>query len=513
MEQNRKVKADFPKGTGFMIAAASSGSGKTVISCALMSAFVQKGLQVAACKCGPDYIDPMFHREVVGVPSENLDLFFCGEAQLRDVYERHAEAADIVVTEGVMGYYDGMALDSEKASSYDTARTLGLPVFLTVSCKGMARSVVPMILGLLAFREDNQICGILLNRVSAALYPRMKEMIEEELKKAGHPLPVVGYVPENEVFCLKSRHLGLVTPEETKGIQDQLNRAGEILAETVELEKLLAIAEAERKRKPKRERQQEETQKEQTQKNQVQKDQARKGEPLKEQAQKEQTQKAQHIYIGNAVRQPRIAVARDEAFCFYYQANLNMFKELGCELVEFSPLCDSRLPENLQGLLLGGGYPEIYAKELSENSLMCEAVRRAVGSGIPCLAECGGFLYLHETLEGQDGKSYAMVNVIRGNAVRTGRLVRFGYVEIEAEQDGAFLRKGEKIRGHEFHYWDSTDNGSACLAVKPDGKRSWNCIHMNGNLFAGYPHLYFPSNPVLAERFVEACRNSSLENE
>ena len=177
------------KQASIMIAAASSGSGKTVISCALMSAFAKQGLRVAACKCGPDYIDPMFHREVLGVESENLDLFFCEAEVLKGLYREHTAGADVTITEGVMGYYDGRSLESEKGSSYDVARTLDIPVILVVPCRGMARSVIPTILGMLTFCGDSRIRGILLNRVSGGLYPRMKEMIESELSARGYEEP------------------------------------------------------------------------------------------------------------------------------------------------------------------------------------------------------------------------------------------------------------------------------------------------------------------------------------
>ena len=189
-----------------MIAGSSSGSGKTAITCAILSALKQKNIDVAACKCGPDYIDPMFHREVLQVPSENLDLFFSTKDSLQELFVKHGENRDIVVTEGVMGYYDGLALESDQASSYDVSRSLSMPTVLVVPCKGMALSVVPVILGMLEFRKDQQIKGIILNRISGMLYPRMKQLIESELKKRGYDIPVVGYVPEHEAFQLESRH-------------------------------------------------------------------------------------------------------------------------------------------------------------------------------------------------------------------------------------------------------------------------------------------------------------------
>ncbi|PWJ52157.1 cobyrinate a,c-diamide synthase [Faecalicatena contorta] len=458
----------------FMIAAASSGSGKTVISCGLMAAFRQSGLKVAACKCGPDYIDPMFHREVLGIDSENLDLFFYGKEILEELFERHAENADITMIEGVMGYYDGMALASEKASSYDVARTLKTPVILVVSCKGAALSVLPVIQGMIGFKEDSNICGILLNRVSSMLYPKMKQMIEEGLAQAGYAIPVIGYVPEHPVFGLESRHLGLVTPQEISSIRERLEEAGRLLSETVELDTLLSIAACSKAT---------ENRKGFSQKNSKDNGDVEEG-------------------ILREKKTVRIAVAQDEAFCFYYKDNLQFLQNEGCELVEFSPLHDNFLPEDIQGMILGGGYPELYTKDLERNVSMRSSIKEAILGGLPCLAECGGFMYLHEEMEDDKGSFRQMTGVFPGKAFHTGKLVRFGYIEIEAQKEGAFLKKGEKLRGHEFHYWDSTDNGKDCIAVKPDKRRSWECIHMEGNLFAGYPHIHFYSNLEFARRFI-----------
>ncbi len=447
-----------------LISAPSSGSGKTVISCAIMQALTMKGYRVAACKCGPDYIDPMFHREVLGVDSENLDLFFTEEEDLPEVFASHAGNKDIAVVEGVMGFYDGMALDSFRASSYDVARTLQAPVILVLSARGMALSAAAVIEGIARFREDSNIRGILLNRITAGIYPRMKDMLEKELAKRGLSIPVLGYVPEDEAFSLESRHLGLVTPAELKGLKERMARAGELLLETVDLETLCAVA-----------------------------------------AQVPEIPAPGKSPEAPEIPAPLVAVARDEAFCFYYKENLRLLEELGCELRYFSPLHDRELPANAQGLILGGGYPELYARVLSENVSMRRSIKEAVRSGIPCLAECGGFLYLQEELKDREDRAWRMAGVIKGSAASKGRLARFGYVKIEGKKDGLYLKKDENIRGHEFHYWDSTDNGADCVAVKPDGRCSWECVHMEGRLFAGFPHLYLPSNRKFAERFVEQC--------
>ena len=462
---------------GIMIAAPASGSGKTSAACGLMAAFGSRGLKVHSCKCGPDYIDPMFHREVLGVDSENLDLFFSKPEELRECFWRHTAGADLTVVEGVMGYYDGMGLDTDHGSSYEVASVLNLPVILVVPCRGAALSLAASVRGMLAFRKESNIRGILLNRVSGMLYPRLKQMLESELKQAGYDIPVVGYMPEDEAFRLESRHLGLITPQEIEGLRGQTARAGEILAGTADLDLILQIAE--------------------------------KGAANGETAEEDRSETGDKPVFGTGENRVRIGIARDKAFCFYYKDNLELLEKLGCEPVPFSPLSDPRLPDGLSGLIFGGGYPELYGRTLAENKGLLQEIHSLIEDGIPCLAECGGFMYLHEELEDREGQVWKMTGNIKGRTWPVGRLVRFGYVKImpeEARTEAGYLFPGEEIRGHEFHYWDSTDSGSDCLAVKPDGRRSWQCIHMDGNLFAGYPHLYLPSLPAFAERFVRRCR-------
>ena len=488
MKKNDCSRKEQKKNPGFLLSAISSNSGKTAAACGLMSAFLQNGKCIRACKCGPDYIDPMFHREVLGIDSKNLDLFFSDEEKLRVGYLRHTLGAELTITEGVMGFYDGMSLDSVKGSSYDVAQTLGLPVILVINARGAAMTLVATVKGIVEFRPDSNIRGILLNRVSAMLYPRLKEMLENELARIGHDeIKIVGYMPENEVFHLESRHLGLVTPQEMENLQEKVRQAGEILAKTVDLELLEKIA----------------------------------GEAAVWKTEViEESEKVGNLKSKNDP--VRIAVARDEAFCFYYKDNLELLESLGCELIEFSPLYDEKLPDNISGLIFGGGYPELYGKQLSENQSMLVSIRKALTQEkIPCLAECGGFMYLHEEMEDTDGKVWKLVGRIKGRTFPTGKLVRFGYVDLQRNLDenqifeikeqmslsDGWILPGENIRAHEFHYWDSTDSGSDCLAVKPDGKRSWECMHLEENLVAGYPHLYYPSCENFAERFVEKCRN------
>lgn len=457
-----------PGAARLLVGAPASGSGKTTFTCGFMHALVRRGLAVSACKCGPDYIDPLFHTEVIGAPSRNLDLFFSGESQVRALVADSCAISDVVVIEGAMGYYDGISV-SAAASAWDVACATDTPAVLVVDGRGRARSIAAEVLGFARFRDNSQVKGVVLNRVSEMLYPRLKELVEAE---AG--VRVYGYLPMLPDCSLESRHLGLVTAAEVVDLRAKLDRLADAMEQTIDIDGLLELAAVSATaRHPERsaERGVEESPAPQTANDPV-----------------------------------RIAVARDDAFCFYYADTLRLLKALGAELVEFSPLADTRLPEGVAGLYLGGGYPELHARELSENASMRESVVAAIRGGMPTIAECGGFLYLHERLEGDDGATYPQVGAIAGRAYRTERLGRFGYVTLTAQHDGLLAAAGEQLRAHEFHYWDVDDPGDAFLAEKPQSTRSWRCCISTPNLHAGFPHLYLPAHPQAASRFVDACR-------
>ena len=475
-----------------MLSAPASGSGKTLITCGILQALVNRGYQVASFKCGPDYIDPMFHSRVIGTKSGNLDTFFTDHATTRYLFGRRAMEAEISVVEGVMGYYDGLGGISKEASSADVAAAIEAPVVLVVNCRGMSVSAAALIKGFLEFEQPMRIKGVILNQMPAALYPDLKEEIEERL-----PVRVLGYVPKADDLVLESRHLGLVLPGEIESLKEKLNCLADVLEETLDLDAFLALAfEApeltfEAPFLPSLEAGEE----------------PQSGtEPDEEPKLREGSEKSSSCkVIRLPKRKVRIAVAEDEAFCFTYGDNLSMLRELGAELVPFSPIADGELPGDVQGLILSGGYPELHAKVLSENQSMLSSVRKAVREGLPCIAECGGFLYLHQTLEGGDGLEYPMAGVISARAYRTGKLSRFGYITLTARRDQLILREGEEIRGHEFHYWESESCGDAMQAGKPLRKRSWDCVHGTKTLYAGFPHLFFYSNPRAAWNFLKKC--------
>ena len=313
----------------FLIGAAASGSGKTLITCGILQALKNRGLQIASFKCGPDYIDPMFHSKVIGTKSRNLDTFFVDEETVRYLLAKNASDCEISVIEGVMGYYDGLAGISTEASAYDVAVKTETPAVFIVNCKGLSVSAVPYIKGFLEYKKDSRIRGVILNQISPMMYPRMKEMIESQL-----PVTVYGYVPVVKDCVLESRHLGLVMPEEIRDIQKKLQEFSKVIEKSVDLDGLIRLAQT-----------------------------AETYEEIKE----------PEIY---QVEYPvRIAVARDEAFCFFYEDNLELLRKMGAQLVEFSPIHDSKLPDHIQGLILNGGYPELYAQQLSENRSMCQIGR------------------------------------------------------------------------------------------------------------------------------------------
>ncbi len=450
-----------------LIAAPASATGKTTVACGLMRALARRGLKVQACKSGPDYIDPMFHAEVVGATSRNLDLFFADAPLVRALLAKGARQADVTVIEGAMGYYDGIA-GSAQASAWELAAKTDTPCVLVIDGRGRALSAAAEVTGFVRFRDPSKICGVIVNRVSAGYFPRLKKIIEDETG-----VPVLGYLPVLADCGLESRHLGLVTASEVEGLRDTLDRIAAVLEDTVDLDALLELAAT-----------------------------------APQLDCPDAMTKENRPRFGTAVtseNRPRIVVARDEAFCFYYRDSLGLLEELGAQLVEFSPLVDSGLPEGTSGLYLGGGYPELHASALSANESMRASVKAAIAAGLPTVAECGGFMYLHEWLEDDKGVRHPMVGTIAGTSFKTDRLGRFGYITLTAHGDSLLACAGAQLPAHEFHYWDSENCGDDFTAAKPLSTRKWECVHATPTLFAGYPHLYLASCPDAAARFVDAA--------
>lgn len=437
-----------------MIAAPSSGSGKTTLACGLLAALRERGIRTAALKCGPDYIDPMFHSQVLGAPSRNLDPFLQGEEGIRRTLSRtHPDS--FALLESAMGFYDGLN-GTDQCSGWAVARQLQTPVVLVIHPEGVGLTLAAQIRGLLDFRTPSRIAGLLLNRCKPSLGDYLAPLLERETG-----LPVLGCLPPMEQAEIGSRHLGLLTPGEVADFSGRCGALAARLEECADLSRLMGLAEDLPSPPP----------------------------------------------PAAGEKRCTIAVAWDEAFCFYYQDSLDALREAGAELAFFSPLRDRSLPSGIGGLYLGGGYPELHARALSGNRSLREEIRQAVQAGLPTLAECGGFLYLQRTLKDPEGNPWPMAGVLSGEGFPTGRLQRFGYQHLTARQDSLLFRQGERIPAHEFHYWDCTENGGDLTACK--GGREWACGVVSPTLYAGFPHLHLDGRIPLAERFVSAAERGA----
>ena len=436
-----------------MIAGTNSGCGKTSVTAAVMMALKAKNRHIAPYKCGPDYIDPMFHRHICGVPSINLDGVFSDNEALKELFSCHMEGKDIAILEGVMGYYDGQGA-TDRASSYHLASALSIPTVLVVRPKGQALSTAALICGYRDFRKPSMISGIILNGIREGMYDFYKKMIEAETG-----LTVYGFLPDMPENRLESRHLGLITDEEQKDLDAKLVRMGELAEKYNDLEGLSKLAES---------------------------------------AEDLEAASAFQSFSGQAG--VRLAVARDRAFCFYYEDNLECLRRMGVTLVPFSPISDRHLPEDIHGIYLGGGYPELFGRKLSENKTMLEDMAGCFGR-IPIIAECGGYMYLTENLTDLDGQCWQMAGVIRGQCRMERKLGPFGYVELSTETDSLLGKSGCRVPAHEFHY-SSISGACEDLTISKKGRRIRHGGQISEMFYGAYPHLYFYSCPELVKNFV-----------
>lgn len=569
-----------------VIAADRSGAGKTTVSCGLLAVLKKRGVKVQSFKCGPDYIDPMFHRRVLGVPSGNLDSFFTDAATLRRIFcDRVAESgAELALVEGVMGYYDGLGGVSSRASTWEIAHILDASTILVMDAKGASVSIAALVRGMMGFGEEMEaesgrstpgrpaeispeeapaigrsactgdsesaspsdgcrrdeaakragsrqsgIRGLILNRVSPMFYPRLKSVIEEYCPG----IEVLGYLPELPELKVPSRHLGLVEPEEIADFQRWTERVAAQMEESVEVDRLMEIAGVDGLNIPQAlgmtecgymERSDVSAYKISDDGVTDKKDRLGENTWLQGsfQGNDAPAQAATCMTMDGGgfdrntegakmpeSRRVRIAVSEDEAFNFTYEENRALLRQLGAELVPFSPLHDAALPADADGLLLSGGYPELYKDALHANASMRASVAAAVKQGLPTIAECGGYMYLLDAIE-----QVPMCGVLRGDAERKLRLVRFGYVEAETRRDSVLGPAGTVLRGHEFHRYDCDFNGADCTLTKPvtghgraaTSARSYEGIYLTDSLAAGFPHFYYWSNPAALAHFLDACR-------
>lgn len=467
-----------------LITAGSSGSGKTSVVVGLLSLLQRKGYNVGSFKCGPDYIDPMFHRAVMGVESHNLDLFLASAGRVKEFYQRYSAGKTAVICEGAMGYFDGLGGITDEASAWKVADTLDLPVIAVIDAKGASLSIAAQILGLKALRQPHHIVGVILNKCSKMLYQRLKPVLEAETG-----VKLLGFLPYVEGAEFSSRHLGLYTAGEISDINQRIEKIADALEDNLDFEAFEELCD----REP------------EVSILTCRKTCANDNEPddVGDRKTCANYDKPEASANCKTHAKAKIAVARDDAFCFLYEETLDTLKEQGAELVFFSPLHDEGLPKGVSGLYLPGGYPELFAGELSFNEDMLKDVKSAIESGLPTVAECGGFLYLCESLEDGNGDIYEQVGIFEGAATNKEKLVRFGYSLLSQEEDSLLFRKGEEVPMHEFHYWDAADPGSDLLATKPLGGRSYRCAYSTDTLYAGFPHLYLAGKPKLAARFVE----------
>jgi cobyrinic acid a,c-diamide synthase len=477
----------------------------------------------------------MFHQKATGIESRNLDIFLMGQSGVQFAVQHHSAEHDIAILEGVMGFYDGLGNTSE-ASSHQVSQITHTPVVLVVNAKGTALSVCATIQGFLDF-EENNIRAVLLNGISSASYTFYRSLIEERLG-----IQVVGYLPNIPGAYLESRHLGLVTADEISDIQAKIALLREQALQSLDIPALLSIAaEAEdyaydedflaasvEVDASKRLGAQRATSEAEAVKVSVLRpltDEVTLAEkPVAVPAAGEATglpstqqAPAEAVNTGvpntqRAVAEPvaapkplRIGISQDKAFCFYYQDNHDLLKALGAELVYFSPLTDQQLPDDISGLILWGGYPELYAAELALNTSLLHCMRAAIVGGLPVYAECGGFMYLQQSLVDLSGEAHQMLGVLPGSTHMTDRLQDFGYYTIQAKRDNLLCAAGDSINAHFFHHSVSDAQGDCFIARKHNGQ-SFDCIVAEGNVFAGYQHLHFGGNRRFAMSYLQACQ-------
>jgi len=446
-----------------IIAAPVSGSGKTTITIGIMECLKRRGLKVAPFKVGPDFIDPGYHRLVTGQPSLNLDGWMLSPQTVRELFAAHSADADIAVIEGVMGLFDGSSGCSDEGSTAQIARLTGATVFLVVDAKGFARSIAALIKGFAEFDPEVRIGGVIFNNVSSDNHARiLREAVESTLPS----VTVVGSIQRDNCLHIPSRHLGLLTAAENELSTQYLNHLVEVILRSVDLGMLWAIAGA--------------------------------GDRLESNQDKKP-----------APSVVKIAVARDRAFCFVYESNLQLFRDFGAELIEFSPLADSALPEDIAGIYLPGGYPEAYADELSANSSMKLAIKDVIENGMPVYAECGGFIYLTSGVKIEsEGASKEFVGIFPVVTTMLPQRKALGYREIRLRTDSILGKKGAVARGHEFHYSETEEMPAGIerlYQVSKGGNDLGNEGYRYKNCLASYIHLHFGSNPEMAAAFVESC--------
>ena len=461
MANDKPTRTVTGRQKAFVIAGPASGVGKTTVTLSLMAALRKHGLTVQPFKCGPDFIDGGHHARVCGRISRNLDGWMLSADKNRAIFYRSAADATVCVVEGMMGLFDGVDGKSQTGSTGEIAKWLGLPVILVVDASSMARSAAALVRGFESFDPAVKVAGVIFNKVGGAAH---YQMLKDALTTSTHALPL-GYLPHDERIEIPERYLGLVTAGENRLPDSMLSLLAELAEANIDLDQLLECST-----------------------------------PLPIPA----------PVIANTRRNLtssiRVGVARDEAFCFYYEDNLDALRDAGAEIVEFSPLEDSSPPTAVDALYFGGGYPELFAKQLAENRPMLTSIKRAAEEGLPMYAECGGLMYLAREIVAKEGSSFSMAGVLPIAVQMTERLVNFGYTEVSFTSDCLIGPADGKARGHSFHCSRIVDaapmervyrtRNSMTGGEEPEGVQV-------KNVLASYIHIHFLSCPGIADTFVK----------
>ncbi|WP_052291949.1 cobyrinate a,c-diamide synthase [Natranaerobius thermophilus] len=458
-----------------VVAGTNSGSGKTTVTMALLAALRNQGQSVQGFKVGPDYIDPSFHTTITGRPARNLDTWMMSPNIMKEIFQRGSEKADISIIEGVMGLYDGKSGKDDRASTAEIAKKLDAPVILVVNAKSQARSVAALIYGFQNFDPDVKVAGVILNKVSSENHYRY---LKEAVTSLGS-VELLGYLPDEPDIELPERHLGLTPAEESHDLHQKVSKLADMFSERVDMKKINQLATA-----------------------------YEQWQPVSETFYNNKLDSVKEHMITNKTTKIPVAIAKDLAFSFYYQDNLEWLEEQGVEWVPVSPLKDKEIPEYVCGLYLGGGFPELYASQLSSNTSFMDNLKNLHKKGLPILAECGGFIYLCNTLQDLKGDKYSLTGLIPGQVTMNSRLMALGYREAHAVKDSILLKQGDKVKGHEFRYSqfevemnEELDEDSFPYAYIISARnKSKQAGYLSGNLLASYLHIHLASNINAAKR-------------
>ncbi|TFG46120.1 MAG: cobyrinate a,c-diamide synthase [Dehalococcoidia bacterium] len=457
-----------------VIAGTSSGVGKTTIATGLTYALSRRGLNVQPFKCGPDYIDPGYLSMAAGKECHNLDAWMLPEDHLKELFSYFNQDKDIALIEGVMGLFDGHRKLGSGGSTAQIAQIISAPIILILNIAKMGESAAAMALGYCSYDPNLKVAGIILNQIgSPSHYQTAKSAIENRCR-----IPVIGYLSKNADLTMPERHLGLVPAVERGDGSDFLDKLADLIESSIDLDMLIDLA---------------------------------------QQAPDFSMPKKPLLFPENRMpRRCRIAVAKDAAFNFYYQANIELLSAWGADIAYFSPVADSSLPNGTDGVYIGGGFPEVFLKELEANVAMKQALKDAVAAGIPVYAECGGLMYLSQGITDFEGAFHEMVGLVPGCCRMQGKLQRLGYTVAEALKASPVAERGQTLRGHLFH-WSHLDapeeNTAAYRVIEPQEQLEGFVLGPRDNLLASYLHLHFGSDARLAKHFIDTCAGDRIASE